>query len=104
MLGKMLTLCVRECLVQWTGHSTDVCCNILDLYLSATSNTSCHNGDIRLAGGRDSTEGRVEICYNGRWGTVCDDLFGNSDARVICRQLGFTSGRQAHAHVCTSVK
>ena len=58
----------------------------------ANGNGSCHNGALRLAGGRDATEGRVEVCFNGRWGTVCDDLFGNRDARVICRQLGFPSG------------
>ncbi|XP_035791603.1 uncharacterized protein LOC118466427 [Anopheles albimanus] len=44
---------------------------------------------IRLAGGRDSQEGRVEINYRGTWGTVCDDDFGVREARVICRQLGF---------------
>ena len=49
----------------------------------------CTNGDIRLQGGTNRFEGRAEICNNNAWGTVCDDSWGTSDARVVCRQLGF---------------
>ena len=50
---------------------------------------SCVNGDIRLADGPSSLSGRVEICYNNQWGTVCNNYWDVNDARVVCRQLGY---------------
>ena len=53
--------------------------------------TGCTHGDIRLVGtGTSSTRGRVEVCVNNRWGTVCDDSWSTFDARVTCRQLGYS--------------
>ncbi|KAK3600148.1 hypothetical protein CHS0354_012271, partial [Potamilus streckersoni] len=45
------------------------------------------NLQIRLVGGSNTNEGRVEINRNGIWGTICDDNFDNNAALVICRQL-----------------
>ena len=45
---------------------------------------------LRLADGSASGSGRVEVFYDGEWGTVCDDGFGIEEATVVCRQLGYS--------------
>ena len=50
---------------------------------------NCTTGDMRLVGSTTANQGRVEICYDNQWGTVCDDSFTSIDARVVCRQLGY---------------
>ena len=47
------------------------------------------DGDIRLIDGPNPLEGRVEICLNRAWGTVCNNSFSLSDAEVVCTQLGY---------------
>ena len=47
---------------------------------------------IRLVGGIDNTEGRVEICLGGQWGTVCDDGWNAASAYVACQSLGIPGG------------
>ena len=52
--------------------------------------TNCTTGDMRLVGGNSDSEGRLEICLDRQWGTVCDDSWDEQGAAVACRQLGYT--------------
>ena len=51
--------------------------------------SQCGDGEVRLVNGSAPSEGLVEICYNGRWGAICEDYWKRQDAAVVCRQMGF---------------
>ncbi|KAJ8322311.1 hypothetical protein KUTeg_000782 [Tegillarca granosa] len=64
---------------------------------SEDAGVSCNGGrveqvQVRLVGGSNKAEGRVEVLHNGHWGTVCDDNFDDREARVICHMLGYDNG------------
>ena len=58
--------------------------------------SECNHDDTRLVEGRNSWEGRVEICVEGKWGTVCDDQWNLMDALVACRQIGLPVTSTTH--------
>ncbi|EDO39899.1 predicted protein [Nematostella vectensis] len=57
--------------------------------------TPARQYEVRLSDGKTPYEGRVEIYYNGKWGTVCDDSWGIDDGHVVCRSLGYASALQS---------
>ena len=53
------------------------------------------DGSVRINGSAKST-GRVEVFYDGKWGTICDDAWDLNDANVVCRQAGYKRALQAY--------
>ena len=60
--------------------------------MSFPFSVACSDGDIRLIPYNSYSDliGRVEVCMNSTWGTVCSRWFDRADARVVCGQLGYS--------------
>ena len=56
----------------------------------STEPSNCTNGELRLYGAVTTNQGRLEVCVNGAWGSVCDSqgVFTTNEAKVACRKLG----------------
>uniref|UniRef100_A0A1X7T3T8 SRCR domain-containing protein n=1 Tax=Amphimedon queenslandica TaxID=400682 RepID=A0A1X7T3T8_AMPQE len=61
------------------------------IYITAKTvqQSNCTDSEVRLVDGSGSHEGRVEVCINEAWGTVCSNGWTNTDANVVCKQLGY---------------
>ena len=55
------------------------------------------NGNTRL-------EGRVEVKYRNEWGTICDDDFGQAEALVVCKTLGYHGQAVSQIEICNILK
>ena len=75
-------------------------CHSVVMVTSLPTDTPVDPYPIRLMGGQNSSEGRVEIFYNGEWGTICDRDWDMDDADVACRSLGFPGAAAAPTGVC----
>ena len=49
----------------------------------------CEDGEVRLQGGVDPSNGHVEVCFDRRWGAICNNRWRANETRVVCSQLNF---------------
>lgn len=62
---------------------------------------NCTHGSVRLVNnGVTGSEGRLEICINNMWGSVCRDIFDFRDANVVCKQYGNQIGSRMTGISC----
>ena len=89
LADKCMTNCDNAIGITCYGEQTD---NLNLLYLASLERTTCMDGDVRLVGGQIDQEGRAEVCVSGNWGPICGQGFDESDAYIVCKELGQGTG------------
>ncbi len=92
----MPACCAKVCPLTLQAHTS---CQLAggSTFAIPANNASCNNGELRLVGGTGPHEGNVEVCFNGNWGSVCQDRWDSVDASVVCGILGY--GREGAQRV-----
>lgn len=85
MLLAIWLSCYYEAAANTDYHCICQCYYVCILLIGCTT-----NWELRLVGGTNVREGRLEVCLNGVWGTVCDQSWDNTDAGVVCTELGYS--------------
>ena len=87
---KVIFLKLATCCIKCCNNNMCTCTHTHTHNLHMFIVAPCTTGEVRLVGGNVPNEGRVEVCINNVWGTVCDDGWSSTDASVVCRQLGYS--------------
>ncbi|XP_041475678.1 deleted in malignant brain tumors 1 protein-like [Lytechinus variegatus] len=86
---------LADCAHPGIGRYTNLCTHSRDAGAVCYSGINPDPLQVRLAGGLNDAEGRVEVLHDGSWGTICDNYWDLRDARVVCRMLGFDGALEA---------
>ena len=81
----------------WKQYNSDA------IFSEPSTEGNCTHGEIRLVGGVSELEGRVEICVNNVWGTICDTGFSSETAKLICRSAGKPTEGTTHTSWVTLI-
>ena len=79
------------------------CSGVMDV-AGVVCSRECDSGYVRLVGGESYYEGRVEVCQNSRWTTICDVGWDNVDATIACRSIDFFGGEISQSNILYFLK
>lgn len=86
----MVSLVLPKCVLSLRRRTSTI------VYTNTSVASAFHTlhpeGSLRLVGGEESWEGNVEIYHNGRWGSICDDEWDETEGNIACRSLGYPLG------------
>ena len=82
-------LCTLFNVLSCQNRSVHLYISCADFSAALDTFDNCTDGELMLVGGTSQYEGRVEICYGRKWGTICGYSWDNREARVVCSQLGY---------------